>query len=798
MLSDLRFAFRQFAKSPGFVLVAGLTLALGIGANTAIFSVVDALLLKPLPYPDADRLVQVWEAPNTGGRAITCGGVFLDWQEHTTQLEAMAAAHQVDQNLTGEGEPVRISGLQVTADYLRVLRVIPLLGRGFTAADDAPGGNRHVAVLTGELWQTRFQGARDVIGRPLRLDGESYTIIGVLPPQTLLAPNIEYLTPAAIRAEAYKQSRDYNYVCTVIGRLKPGATLEQAAAELTAAKQALNASYPKFKQPWTVSLQTLHEALFGNTRPYLLTLLAAVGAVLLIACANVANLLLARGSSRQGEIAVRIALGATSARVIRQLLTESLLLALAGGVVGILLGWLAINPLVLFSGVQTAPGITIDVDTRVLLFALGSTFLTGLLFGLFPALSLARPDLNAQLKEGVRGSTAGARRRLQSALIVAETAVTVVLLVGAGLLLRSFVKALNAELGFKSDHVLVFDLSQPGTKAPTVGHRVRFIRDVLDRVGRIPGVASAGMVSCTPMNGNRYYGDLVTREDQPDTRNDSRFNAGFDSVAGDFFPTLGIPLLRGRFFTAADNDEAAPKVMIVNDVLARRLFGDEDPVGRLLHFKDATWQIVGEVGSVRRFALGFDPTPQVYYPQVFFPWYNSIVVRTQVPPLTIAPDIRRAIHEVDPEQPVANLGTLEQAVGNSIQVSKVILTLVGLFAATALVLACIGIYGVMAYSVAQRTREMGIRLALGAGTGEVTTLVLRDGMKLVLLGLGLGAIASLGAGQLLASQLYRVTGTDPLVFTLVALVLVSVALLACWLPARRATRVDPVTALRAE
>ncbi|HUJ45331.1 MAG TPA: ABC transporter permease [Opitutaceae bacterium] len=798
MFSDLRFAVRQLAKSPGFLVVAVLTLALGIGANTAIFSVVDALLLKSLPYPESDRLVQIWEAPNTGGRAITSGGVFMDWQDHTTQLESIAAAHQANKNLTGGAAPVRVGGLEVSADYLRVLRVNPILGRGFSSAEDAPGGDRHVAVLSYELWQTRFQGNPAMVGQPIHLDGESYTVIGVLPPNALLAPNVSFLTPATIRAEAWKQSRDYNYVCAVIGRLKPGATLDQAAAELTAAKQALNASYPKFKVPWTVTLQTLHEATFGGARPYVLTLLAAVGFVLLIACANVANLLLAKASSRQGEIAVRLALGATTGRIIRQLLTESMLLALAGGAAGVSLGWLASDWLIKFTGVQAAPGVAIGIDDRVLLFALLTTCATGLLFGTFPALSAAHPDLQRHLKEGVRGSTGGARHRLQSLLIVSETALTVVLLVSAGLLLRSFVKSLNADTGFKSESVLVFDLSQPNTKAPTVGHRVRFVREILQRIAQVPGVASVGMASSTPMNGNAYFGDLVTREDQPDTRNDSRFNAGFDSVAGDFFQTLGIPLLRGRFFTEADNDEAAPKVMIVNDVLARRLFGDEDPLGRLIHFKDATWEIVGVVGSVRRFALGFDPTPQVYYAQVYFPWYTTIVVRTRVPPLTLAPDVRRAVQSVDPEQPIANLGTLEQAVGNSVQTSRIVLTLVGLFAATALVLACIGIYGVMAYSVAQRTREMGIRIALGAGSGQVVALVLRHGMTLVLVGVAIGALGSLGAGQLLSSQLYRVTGTDPLVFTLVAIALIVVALLACWLPARRATRVDPVTALRTE
>ncbi len=796
MLSDLKFALRQFTKSPGFVVVAVFTLALGIGANTAIFSILDALLLKPLPYPDPNRIVQVWEAPNTGGLAIACGGVFMDWQDHTTRFEAIAAAHGADKNLSGEGEPVRISGLEVSADYLKVLRVNPVLGRGFAPADDAPGGDRHVVILTSELWQSRFQGNPGIVGRVIRLDSESYTVIGVLPPSALVASNASFLTPATIRADAYKQSRDYNYVCSVIGRLKAGATMRQAQEELAAAKRALSASYPKFKEQWSVSLQTLQEALFGNSRPYVLTLLTAVGVVLLIACANVANLLLARASTRQGEIAVRVALGATSGRIIRQLLTESLLLALAGGVAGVFLGDFAIKPLVTFAGIQAGTGVDFAIDTRVLVFALATTCATGLLFGIFPAVSVARPDLNQHLKEGVRGSTTGSRARLQSLLIVSETVLTVVLLVSAGLLLRSFVKAMNANPGFTPGNVLTFDLTQPGSKAPTTGHRVRFVHEILQRIAQIPGVASVGMASSTPMNGIVGYGDLVSREDRPETRND--FAAGFDSVTNDFFKTVGIPLLRGRFFTEADNDEKAPKVMIINDVLARRFFGEEDPLGRLLHFKDATWEVVGVVGSVRQFQLDVEPQPQVYYPQAYFPWYTSIVVRTHVPPLTLVAQVRGAIQGVDPEQPIANLGTLEQSVANTLRTRRIMLTLLGVFAATALILACVGIYGVMAYAVTQRTREMGIRMALGAGANQVVALVMRSGLKLVLIGLGIGAVCSVGVGFLIASQLYNVSKIDPTVFGLVALALLTATMVACWLPARRATLISPVEALRAE
>jgi len=799
MLSDFKFAFRQLAKSPGFTAVAVLTLALGIGANTAIFSIVNTLLLKPLPYPDADRIVQISEVPNLAGagNAPAAGGVFMDWQDHSTQLECLAAQHQAEKNLTGEGEPVRLTGAEVTADYLRVLRLNPALGRSFTAEDDAPGGNRHVVILTHELWQSVFQGDPAVVNRAIRLDGESYTVIGILPPHALPTSSIAFLTPATIRADAWKQIRDYNYVVFVTGRLKPGASVEQAAAELNAAKRALNSSYPAYKAKWKVDVRSLQDSLFGNSRPAVLTLVAATAVVLLIACANVANLLLARATSRQGEIAVRVAMGASAGRIVRQLITESMLLALIGGTAGVLLGAWAINPLVVFTGIQASTGLTVDVDTRVLAFSFAISCATGVLFGIFPALSAAKPNLTETLKEGTRGSTGGSRRRLQSLLIVSETALTVILLVSAGLLLRSFVKAMNADPGFTRDNVLIFTLNQPATKAPTNDHRVRFTREILDRLARIPGVAKVGMVSSTPMNGNAYYGDMVSREDRPETRND--LNAGFDSVKGDFFPAMGIPLLRGRFITDADDSETAPKVMLVNDVLARRLFGDEDPIGRLIHFKNATWEIVGVVGSIHRFALDFDPSPEVYYPQVYFPWYTNYVVRTHVPPLTLAADIRRAVHAVDPEQPVSGLQTLDLAVENSLRGRQIMLTLLGIFAGTALVLACIGIYGVMAYAVSQRTRELGIRLALGAGARGLVALVLREGLKLVLLGLAIGALGSFGASRLIASQLYQASLSDPfLVFAIVAGALIAVALLACWLPARRATRIDPITALRAE
>jgi putative ABC transport system permease protein len=797
LISDLKFAWRQLVKSPGFTGVAVLTLALGIGANTAIFSIVNAVLLEPLPYSQSDRLVQLCEMPNPGAHIpFASGGAFVDWQDQSTQLTSIAAAHNVDENLTGFGDPIRLTGLEVSADYLRVFGIAPALGRDFLPSEDTPGGNHAVVILSHELWQSRFGGDPALVGRQIHLDGQSLTVIGVLPAHALFANSANFLTPSLIRQTGWKLSRDYDYVVSVIGRLKPGATAAQASEELTLAKRAVKALYPVFKQKWTVGLLSLHEEIFGNMRPYVLTLFAAVAVVLLIACANVANLLLARGTARQSEIAVRSALGAGTGRIVRQLLTESLLLALAGGIAGFALGELSIKPLIAFTNIQETVGAAIGLNGRTLCFALLAAGLTGLIFGIAPALSAARPNLSDHLKEGARGSTVGTRRKVQALLLVSETALTVVLLVCAGLLLHSFVEALNADPGFRSDHILVFDFSEPNAKAPTAADRVRLDQRILERLAAIPGVAQVGIASSVPMNGNNNYGDLVSREDRPATRND--FAAGFDSVSGDFFPALGIPLLRGRYLTRQDDSETAPKVMVVNASLARALFGPDDPIGRQLHFKNARWEIVGVVGDVRRYQLDYQTTPQVYHVRTYFPWSSTVVLHTNVPPLTLAPEVRRAIHEVDPDLPIANLTTLEHSVENTLQVRRIMLVLLGIFAATALILACVGIYGVISYSVAQRTREVGVRIALGATSRQVIALILRQGLRLVLIGLLIGGIASLAMGMLIADQLYGVSRFDPLVLTTVTFLLLVVALLASWLPARRASRVHPAVALRAE
>jgi putative ABC transport system permease protein len=441
-------------------------------------------------------------------------------------------------------------------------------------------------------------------------------------------------------------------------------------------------------------------------------------------------------------------------------------------------------------------GESIGMNGRVLAFTLFASVATGVIFGLIPAFSATKQDVGARLKEGARGSTAGSHRRMQGLLLVSETALTVLLLLCAGLLLRSFVNAMNVDPGFKADNVLVFNISVPDSKAPGTADKVRFCQLLTERLGQVPGVLEVGMGSSVPMNGGNGLGDLISREDRPESRND--FGAGFDAVAGDYFKGLGIPLLSGRFLTRQDDSEKAPKVLVVNDVLARKFFENENPLGRQLHFKGAVWEIVGVVGSVRRYALEYEPSPQIYFAQTYFPWSICVVVHAKVPPLSLTNELRLAVRDVDPELPIADMRTLEMAVDATLQTRKVMLVLLGIFAATALVLACIGIYGVISYSVAQRTREMGIRMALGAGSGNVIALVIRQGLRLVLVGLGLGIAASLGAGVLIANQLYGVSKTDPAVMAGVIVILVVAAALASWLPARRASRVDPCVALRSE
>jgi putative ABC transport system permease protein len=796
-MNDLRYAFRQLRKSPGFTAVAVLSLAIGIGGCTAIFSVVSGLLLSPLPYPESARLMQIDELAAPGNFGGSCGGTFLEWQENNEHFELMAAFHPVGHILTGRGEPEQVQGWEVTSQFLSLFGLRPVLGRDFRPDDDAAGANHRVIIATDHFWREHLASDPSVVGEFIQFDGEGYEVIGVLEPDALIFPGVDFLAPTGMLSAQHKQDRNYTYVTTTIARIKPGSTPEAAAAQLTTVKQRNNELYPERKKAWTVAVGGLQERMFGGARQSLGLLMGSVGVVLLIACANIANLLLARNTSRTAEIALRATLGASRGRLFRQLLTESLVLAVIGGAAGIFIATLAIDPLVTFAGVSSFERIEFGVDGRVLAFALGASLLTGVLFGMLPAWRAIRPDMIGALKEGGRSGTSGARKHLQSTLIVAETGLTVVLLVVAGLLLRSFANVAGESVGFDRHGALAFRISQSGDTAQTIEKRTQFTDRILTELEQIPGVNAAGVISAMPLNGRNYYGDSIHRSDQPVT--DANITAGFDGVSPGFFRAMGIPILRGRNLTAADNRADAPKVMLVNDALVDRFFPDGgDPLGGRIHFKGNDWEIVGVVGNVRRFNPAGVPTMQVYLAQVHFPWSTHYVVRTDLPPASIASQVRGAVANVNPDQPISDLRTLDDLFRERMNFRRMMLTLLSLFAGTALLLACIGLYGVMAYSVAQRTREIGIRMALGAGRRGLLSLVLGQGLKLLVIGIVIGAIGAALASPILESQLYNVGRFDPAVFIGVSLTLVAVGALACWLPARHATRVNPIEALRAE
>lgn len=794
---DLRYAARGLRKAPGFTAAAVLTLAIGIGGNTAIFSVVSGLLLNPLPYPDSERIVQINESARGDRGGISGGGTFLEWQEHQQHFEVIAARHQMSHNFVGRGDPELVRGWEVTPDYLSVFGLRPVLGRDFRAEDDAAGADQRVTIVSHRFWRNQLDGDAAAIGSLVQFDGEAYEVIGVLEPDALMDPEIDFLTPTGLLSDPQKQGRGFHYVLNTVARLKPGATPEAAAAHLNAVKQRFKHLYPERKREWVVRVRTLQEQIFGGAREPLVLLMWSVGAVLLIACVNVANLLLARTSSRGSELALRLALGASKSRIIRQMLTESLLLALLGGAAGVALGALAIGPLTIFTGVSEFQRLEIGLDERVLLFALAASVATGLLFGLLPAIRATGSDVNEQLKHGGRSGGAGRRRSVQSLLIVLETAMTAGLLVVAGLIMRSFVNVAGEDVGFERQGALTFRVNASGENAATIETRTQFADRIIAELERIPGVTHAGLITNMPMNGRTFYGDAVRRADQPET--DADIPAGFDAVSPGYFAAMGIPLLRGRTFTEADNRVDAPKVMLINQSMVARFFPDgEDPLGHHIQFKGAPHEVVGIVGDVRRFSIESESPLQVYLPMAQFPWATHYIVRSNLPPTSLVAQVRRAVRTVQSDQPIYEIETLDALARETLSFRSMILTLLSVFAGAALILACVGIYGVMAYSVNQRTREMGIRLALGALGRDIVRLVVRDGLAIVLAGLILGAFAAGFGARFLQSQLYEVGSLDPVTYVGVALLLAAAGVAACVLPARRACRVDPMTSLRSE
>ncbi|HJQ33855.1 MAG TPA: ABC transporter permease [Pyrinomonadaceae bacterium] len=806
---DFRFAARMLWKNRGVTAVAVVALALGVGANTAVFSVVNAVLLKPLPYKDPGRLVRLASDSERIPQMSVSYPDFLDWRAQSTVFERMAAMQPASYNLSGAGEAERLQGRNVSPEFFSVLGVEPALGRTFSEEENAPNRGR-VAVISHGLWQRRFGGARDILGRVLTLNGEPYTVVGVTPPNFIYGVPTDVFVPIGSVVDEFMMMRGNHPGIYVLARMKPGVTPEGALQEMKTIAARLEAQYPASNAGNTVALQPLNEFFVSGVRPSLLVLLAAVGLVLLIACANIANLLLARAASRGREIAIRTALGASRLRVMRQLLTESVLLALVGGGVGLLLALWSVDILRGMASGNLPATAVISLDANVLLFTLGVSLLTGLVFGLAPALQASRTDLNTSLKEGGRSQTGGAaRQRVRSALVVAEVALSMLLLVGAGLLLKSFINLREAPLGFEPRGLLTMQVSRTIGKGETPARAVAYFDDLNARVAALPGVKAVTYAAGMPQLGAPETTTLVEGRPAPPAGKEPQ-TVLFVTSPG-YLDAMGIRLIRGRFFNERDT-LMSQRVAVVDEAFAQKLFPGEDPVGQRLQGFEAEGvppaEIVGIVGHVNNYGLNVpEPVqPQLYYPfkqvpEKYLPEVLSsvyVAARTTGDAAALAPLVRRESQAIDPAQPLYQVNTMEEVIAQSIATQKLSTTLLGLFAAVALALAGVGIYGVMSYAVTQRRHEIGVRMALGAQPRDVLRMVVGQGMLLAAVGLAVGLAGAFALTRVMSSLLYGVSATDPFVFLSVPLALAAVALLANLVPARRAMRVDPMVALRYE
>jgi putative ABC transport system permease protein len=798
---DLRYGARMLLQKPGFTLIAVITLALGIGANAAIFSVVNGVLLRPLPFKDPDRLMLIRETklPQFPEFSVSPGN-FLDWRKQNTVFERLVAFNGVSFNMIGAGDPEQIRGMKVTDGFFAMLGAQPLLGRDFLPEEDQPGRD-NVVILNYGLWQRRFGGDPKILNQTLTLSGQSYTVIGVMPATFRFGgPDLDLWKPMAFTAQ--EAQIHGGHWLGAIGRLKPGATENHARAEMITIAGRLAAQYPDANTGWSVKLMPLLEYTVRSVKPALIVLLCAVAFVLLIACANVANLLLARAAGRQKEIAIRTAVGAGRARIIRQLLTESGLLALLGGAAGLALAKWGMD-LLLKLAPQGLPRMNdVSLDGRALAFTAVVTLLTGVIFGLVPALQSSKPNLNETMNDTGRGSTEGRQRQLvRSALVVLEVASALVLLVGAGLFIKSFWRLQQVDPGFNPDNTLTLTVSLPRTKYPEDTQRIAFFQQLLENVGALPGVQAAGATNPLPLTGDTVLAFVV--QGRPALPPGAGQSTNFYAASADYFKALGIPLRRGRLFTERDVRDS-PHVAVINETMARKIFPDEDPIGKRITFdgggKNPDWyEIVGIVGDVKQYGLD-QATPMQTYEPYTQQTYSSmtLVARTAGDPAKLTAAIRNAVLQLDKEQPIANIRTLDEILSTSVAQQRFSTLLLGIFAAVAMLLAAVGIYGVLSYAVTQRTHEIGIRVALGAARSDVLRLVVGAGMRLTLLGVGAGLAAAFALTRLMSTLLFDVSATDPMTFGLIALLIVTVALLACWVPARRATKVDPMVALRIE
>jgi predicted permease len=804
LLQDLRYALRQMRKSPGFTVVAVITLALGIGATTAVFSVVDQVLLHPLPYPDSDRLVtvsQTFEGVSTGDASPAN---YLDWveQNEASQDHAfayMAATRGWPASLSTGDRPERVKGTMATPNFFPLFGVNPVLGRGLEASDAQPG-NDHVVVLGYGVWQRYFAADRGIVGRGIRLNGEQYTVLGVMPLNFSPDEYGELWVPSPWGVPTHplspdkdpRQFRDRNYL-EVWARLRPGVTSQQAHVELDTIGRRLEKEYPNSNAKTGVSFLPLHDYVVGDIRPILLVLLAAVIFVLLICCANVANLLLARATSRAKEISIRTTLGASRQRLLRQLLTESILLALLGGLLGLFLAVVAVPSLLALSPPDIRQFKQIGISREVLAFSFLASAICGVAFGLIPALQGSRSNPSESLKEGERGSTSN-RGRTRAVLVIAEVGLSLVLLLGAGLLVKSFARLMNVSPGFDPDHLLTFTIGLPSS-ADSV-HQLAFYQQVLEHLQTLPGVKAVGAVSRLPLaGGNSSRGFSVPG-------NANAYNADIRVSTPDYFRTMGIPLLKGRNFSESDVGSSL-NVAVINEALARAVFPGEDPIGKqLTNFgpDSLTLQIIGVIGNVRHVGLDTAPNSEIYQVLGQAQWPSMFVAirSATADPTSITSAAQRAVWSANQDVPLANIRTMQEVIANSVQRRRFSMLMLTMFATVAMLLAAIGLYGVMSYSVAQRTKEIGIRMALGARRPDVLALVVKQGMALVFAGIAAGTILSLATTRLISGMLFGITATDPLTFAGVAALLSVVAFLANYLPARRAASVDPMVALRYE
>jgi predicted permease len=804
LLNDVRYGLRVLAKNPGFTAVAVVTLALGIAANTAIFSVVNTVLLRPLPYKDADRLVMVWGYNRARGFDTDQVSLldFADWRTQNRVFEGMAASTDAMYTLTGAGEPAPIIAYQFSADYFRVLGVAPLLGRTFLQEEEKPGKN-HVVVLSYSLWKSRFGGDRALVGKTVTLDGNPYTVVGVMPPGVQYPGVTELWTPLTPLSEA-ASDRSYRYL-RVIARLKPGVTIPQAQTEMNTVAARLALEYPKTnKDEDATKIISLRQMISGDIRPALLVLLCAVGFVLLIACANVANLLLARAAGRQKEVAVRAALGASRSRLVRQFLTESVLLGIAGGALGLLLAFWSTGALVAMfpptiANISIPHLDSIPIDGRVLGFALAVSLLTGVAFGLVPALQASGLNTNSSLKESGRSLGGGkSGRRFRAALVVSEVALSLVLLTAAGLTIKSFIHLLGGDIGFSPERVLTLRVLLPRYKYRTDAQQRAFSDQTIDRLRYLPGVKTVGTVTFLPLSG--WWGRRSVSLAGQSSPQRQPLTAVWSSVTPDYFRALGIPLVKGRFFTDQDTPGGGP-VAIISKNLARQLAPNQDPVGKRVNVEGLTGphEVVGVVGDVHQLGMTSERTSEIYLPFSQAPApIICFAIRTASDPGGLAKAAQREIWAVDGDQSVGYVMSMSQLASESLAPQRVVMLLLGLFAAIALLMAAVGIYGVISYSTTERTHEIGIRMALGAQSGDVLMLVIGRGFMLTLAGVGAGLAGALALTRFLASMLYGVRPTDPATFAGVSLLLSGVVLLASYIPARRATKVDPMVSLRYE